>query len=121
VHVLLWFLILLEEDDGYCSYSGVDRNGRHVNSLSNSVEVMREILPGLLHWTSFHKRIRQEVSSYYYKPSHALIDPRVPSEGLEWFKDRQPRVILLTNRHHYRHSGRFQEAFSCVGKCLPDG
>ena len=94
---------------------------RYVNTLSNSVEVMREILPGLFHWTTFHERIRQEVSSYYYEPSHALIDPIVPSEGLEWFKGRQPRVILLTNRHHYRHSGRFQEAFGCPVFCHEAG
>ncbi len=82
---------------------------------------MREILPGLFHWTTFHERIRQQVSSYYYEPSHALIDPRVPSEGLGWFKGRQPREILLTNRHHYRHSGRFQEAFGCPVFCHEAG
>jgi hypothetical protein len=78
---------------------------------------MEEILPGLFHWRSFHERIRQEVSSYYYEPSRALIDPRVPSEGLEWFDGREPRLILLTNRHHYRHSGRFQQAFGCPVFC----
>ena len=78
---------------------------------------MEEILPGLFHWRSFHERIGQEVSSYYYEPSRALIDPRVPSEGLEWFEGREPRLILLTNRHHYRHSGRFKEAFDCPVFC----
>jgi hypothetical protein len=81
------------------------------------VETMEEILPGLFYWTTFHERIRQEVSSYYYEPSHAMIDPRLPSEGLEWFGGREPQIILLTNRHHYRHSGRFQEAFGCPVFC----
>ena len=82
---------------------------------------MKEILPGLFHWTTFHEVIRQEVSSYYYEPSRTLIDPRVPSEGLEWFEGRQPGVILLTNRHHYRHSGRFQETFGCPVFCNEAG
>ncbi len=82
---------------------------------------MEEILPGLFHWTTFHERIRQEVSSYYYEPSHALIDPRVPNEGLGWFGGKEPRLILLTNRHHYRHSGHFREAFGCPVFCHEAG
>jgi glyoxylase-like metal-dependent hydrolase (beta-lactamase superfamily II) len=78
---------------------------------------MEEIVPRLFYWRSFHERIRQEVSSYYYEPSRALIDPRVPSEGLGWFRGRKPQIILLTNRHHYRHSGRFQDAFGCPVFC----
>ena len=78
---------------------------------------MKEILPGLFHWTTFHERIHQEVSSYFYEPSYALIDPRVPSEGLTWFRDKDPELILLTNRHHYRHSGQFREAFGCPVFC----
>jgi hypothetical protein len=78
---------------------------------------MEEIVPGLFYWRTFHERIRQEVSSYYYEPSRTLIDPRVPPEGLEWFDGREPQIILLTNRHHYRHSGRFQEAFGCTVFC----
>ena len=83
---------------------------------------MEEILPGLFHWTTFHEGIHQEVSSYYYEPSRALIDPRLPSEVLEWFGSKEePRLILLTNRHHYRHSGRFQEAFGCPVFCHQAG
>ena len=78
---------------------------------------MEEIVPGLFHWRSFHERIGQQVSSYYYEPSRTLIDPRVPSEGLEWFEGREPRLILLTNRHHYRQSGHFQDAFDCPVFC----
>jgi hypothetical protein len=38
----------------------------------------------------------------------------VPDEGLDWFEsDWRPERILLTNRHHYRHSARFTEAFGC--------
>ena len=76
---------------------------------------MREILPGIHHWTTFHEGIRQRVSSYYVEPAGALIDPMVPEEGLEWFAGRErPQQALLTNRHHYRHSGRFAEAFGIL-------
>ena len=82
---------------------------------------MKEILPGLFHWTTFHERIRQEVSSYYYEPSRALIDPRIPSEGMEWFEGREPQLILLTNRYHYRRSGRLREVFGSPVLCYEAG
>jgi hypothetical protein len=47
----------------------------------------------------------------------ALIDPMLPEEGVEAFRGRAPEVILLTNRHHYRHSDRFVEAFGCRVLC----
>jgi hypothetical protein len=82
---------------------------------------MEEILPGIFHWTAFHERIRQRVSSYYVASSAALIDPMLPDEGLDWFRDRRPERILLTNRHHYRHSARFVEAFDCPVSCHEAG
>jgi hypothetical protein len=80
---------------------------------------VREIAPGLYHWTAFHNRIRSEVSSYYYRDGGVLIDPLLPAEGFEggsdpiaWLADHgPPRVVLLSNRHHYRDSGRVVEAF----------
>jgi hypothetical protein len=82
---------------------------------------MREILPGIHHWTALHPRIRQPVSSYYVEPAQMLIDPLVPREGLDWFQDRPPQQIVLTNRHHYRHSDRFVEEFGCVVRCSKPG
>ncbi len=49
-----------------------------------------------------------------------LFDPLVPAqEGLEWFAGRAvaPAAILLSNRHHYRHSDRFAERFGCPVLC----
>jgi hypothetical protein len=49
-----------------------------------------------------------------------LFDPLVPPrEGLEWFAERAvpPVAILLSNRHHYRESGRFAERFGCSVHC----
>jgi hypothetical protein len=84
---------------------------------------LQEIIPGIHHWTAFHERIRQPVSSYYVAPAGALLDPMVPDEGVEWFEglDRRPQLILLTNRHHYRHSDRFVEAFGCPVRCSRPG
>jgi hypothetical protein len=79
---------------------------------------MRELLPGLLHWTARHERIGTDVSSYYHAPARALIDPMTPPEGLDAVAAHgTPAEILLTNRHHYRHSGRFSEAFGCTVRC----
>lgn len=76
---------------------------------------MREILPGLHHWTTEHPNIGQEVSSYYAAEARALLDPMVPEEGLEAaFGDLpEPEHVILTGRHHDRDHGRFVEAFGC--------
>jgi hypothetical protein len=74
---------------------------------------MNEIAPGLIHWTAFHEGIRSDVSSYYLRDAGVLIDPLLPGDdALEWLAENgPPRAVLLTNRHHYRHSGRLVEAF----------
>jgi hypothetical protein len=57
-----------------------------------------------------------EVSSYWLEDSGVLIDPLVPmAEGLEWCAQRPvaPTAILLSNRHHYRESERFDCAVYC--------
>jgi hypothetical protein len=80
---------------------------------------MREIVAGLFHWTAFHPRIRSEVSSYYIEDGGVLIDPLLPPDGfevggdpIEWLADHgPPRSVLLSNRHHYRDSGRLAKAF----------
>lgn len=83
-----------------------------------SVRSVREIIPGVFHWTTFHEGIRADVSSYLLAESGVLIDPLLPADfdggvdPLEWLRDQgPPTAILLSNRHHYRHSGRLAEAF----------
>jgi hypothetical protein len=81
---------------------------------------MREVLPGVFHWTAPHPRIGIEVSSYWLEEPGVLLDPLVPrEEGLEWFTARpaQPKAIILSNRHHYRESWRFVERFGCRVQC----
>jgi hypothetical protein len=75
---------------------------------------MKEIGPGIHHWNAVHPNIGVEVSSYYVEPAATLVDPLLPPEGIEWFRSRRaPERIVLTNRHHYRHSDRFQAEFGC--------
>ncbi|MEA2196423.1 MAG: hypothetical protein QOJ25_474 [Solirubrobacteraceae bacterium] len=83
---------------------------------------MEEILPGIHYWTTFHDGIGTRVHSYYVEPAAALIDPMVPEEGLEAFAGMvEPRQVLMTNRHHFRHSDRFRAAFGCVVRASAPG
>lgn len=82
---------------------------------------MQEILPGLYRWTTFHDGIRARVSSLYLEPAGALIDPRVPEEGLDAFAGLgRPQQIVLTSGLHARHSDRFADAFGCVIRASPE-
>ena len=76
---------------------------------------MEEIQPGLLHWTAYRDTIGADVHSYLHVPSGTLLDPMEPLQGLEAVPPVQR--IVLTNRHHYRHSDRFREAFGCPVLC----
>jgi hypothetical protein len=83
---------------------------------------MQEIAPGIFHWTTYHDGIRQQVHSYYVPESAAVIDPREPDEGLDWFAERTaPEQVLLTNRHHYRDSGLFADRFGARVLCNENG
>ncbi len=82
---------------------------------------MQEILPGIFHWTQAHPKIKIEVSSYYLAPERVLIDPLIPSEGLDWFADQPPENILLSIRHHYRHCAEFAEIYGCEVWCVEQG
>lgn len=82
---------------------------------------MREINPGLWHWTAFHPNIGKIVSSYYLAQERVALDPMLPAEGLEWFKGREPEHVLLTNRHHGRDSWKLKEAFGSEVHCISNG
>jgi hypothetical protein len=83
---------------------------------------IREVLPGVHHWTRVHPRTRIVVSSYYVESAGALIDPLVPREGLDWFRARRrPDQVVMTIRHHLRDSERFREEFGCTLRCHEDG
>jgi hypothetical protein len=67
---------------------------------------MRELAPGIRHWTARHPKIGIEVSSYWLPDIGVLIDPLdVPGEV------EDVDTILLTNRHHGRSSLEARERF----------
>jgi hypothetical protein len=73
---------------------------------------MEHIQPGLLHWTAYRDTIGADVHSYFHVASGTLVDPMVPPEGIEAL-GAEPRRIVLTNRHHYRDSDRFDCPVLC--------
>jgi hypothetical protein len=81
---------------------------------------VKQVLPGVLHWTRVHPKIHIEVSSYYLSDERVLIDPLVPDEGLDSLPTG-PKHILLTNRHHFRDSDQFQAKFDCDVWCVDAG
>jgi len=83
---------------------------------------MREIAPGLWHWTARHEHIGIEVSSYYLVPERVLLDPILPPGGLGWFEQQPPpEHVLLTNRHHDRDAWKLREEFGCEVHCISNG
>jgi glyoxylase-like metal-dependent hydrolase (beta-lactamase superfamily II) len=83
---------------------------------------LRELAPGIHHWTAVHPNLGRDVSSYYVADAGTLIDPMTPEEGVDWFDgDRRPQRVVLTNRHHLRHSERFAEAYGIPILCHQAG
>lgn len=81
---------------------------------------MREVLPGVYHWTAVHPNIHIEVSSYWLQDAGVLIDPLLPPDrGIDWFAKRSsaPAAIVLSNRHHYRNSDEFVRAHGARVLC----
>jgi hypothetical protein len=84
---------------------------------------VQEIVPGIFHWSAFHKGIGMRVSCQYVEPAGALIDPMVPEEGLEAFDrfDPPPQQILLTTRLHDRGIREFADRFGVTISCSTHG
>jgi hypothetical protein len=83
---------------------------------------VEEIASGLWHWSAPHPRIKIRVHSYYLPAERVVIDPIEPEDGLDWFADHgPPEHVLLTNRHHYRASGKFVERFGVTVHCVREG
>jgi hypothetical protein len=74
---------------------------------------MQEVLPGVFHWTAAHPKIGIEVGCHYVSGSGTAIDPLLPEEGIEWFDDHRPQRIVLSTRHHLRHSDQVADRFGC--------
>ena len=79
---------------------------------------MKEIAPGVWHWTAHHKKIRSEVHSYFLAKEGVVVDPMKPAGGIERIGEiARPREVVLTNRHHYRASGEVRDAYDIPVRC----
>lgn len=76
---------------------------------------IRQLLPGVVHWTAAHPKHGLEVSCYLLTETGVALDPVTPPDGLDWFEDHRvvPREVLLSNRHHLRDAPAFAERFGC--------
>ena len=70
---------------------------------------MNEIAPGLFDWGAFHDGIGSIVHSHYVTEPGVLIDPMPPDGELPG----DPRLIVLTNRHHLRHAAEYGCPIRC--------
>lgn len=83
---------------------------------------MEEILPGLVHWSAFHEGINQPVYSSFVRDSGTLLDPMQPPGGLDAIAVLgSPQRIVLSNRHHFRHSAVYTDRFRCPVLCHEAG
>jgi glyoxylase-like metal-dependent hydrolase (beta-lactamase superfamily II) len=83
---------------------------------------VRELAPGLWHWTAFREAIGAQVSSYYLSAERVMIDPMIPPEGVEWLEEHGPPVdLVLSNRHHDRDAWKLREAFGSTVWCVRNG
>jgi len=83
---------------------------------------VREIAPGLWHWTALRESIGSEVGSYFLAPERVVLDPMLPPDGLAWFEEHgRPEHVLLTCRHHDRDAWALRDAFGCTIHVVASG
>lgn len=58
---------------------------------------MREITPGIHHWTAEHPKLETDVSSYWLPSLRVLLDPLAVPADVDDVDE-----IILVNRHHWR-------------------
>jgi hypothetical protein len=83
---------------------------------------VRELTPGLWHWSALHPSIHKRVSSHYLASERVAIDALIPEEGLEWFEAHAtPEHVVLTNRHHSRDAWLLRDEFGATVHCIRNG
>jgi hypothetical protein len=83
---------------------------------------MREIAPGLVHWTAFHPNIGADVSSYYVVAAGVVIDPKLPDGGFDAIAEHgRPRQIVLTSGNHTRDAAAFAAEYDAPIRVSPEG
>lgn len=76
---------------------------------------MREIVPGLWHWTTEHPNLGQDVSSHYLAGAAAVLDPLAPADGIDTVAGLGPiDHVVLSCRHHDRDHAAFVERFGAA-------
>lgn len=76
-----------------------------------SAAPMREILPGVWHWSTEHPDIHQQVSSYFLEDAGAVLDPLLPDGDTDALGDWAVGQVILTNRLHTRHAPELHDRF----------
>jgi hypothetical protein len=67
---------------------------------------VREIAPGIRHWTARHPNLGIDVSSYWLPDLRVLLDPLAVPDEVEGIEE-----IVLSNRHHKRDCFNAAERF----------
>lgn len=78
---------------------------------------MREVVPGVFDWVATHPKIQMPVHCHYLAGPGGVIDPVLPEDGLDFFREHPVTRVVLTNRHHDRDTRHFVEAFGCPVLC----
>lgn len=76
---------------------------------------MQEVLPGIWDWQAFYDKLGMPVHSHSVRGT--LIDPILPEEGIDAVRQLEPQRIVLSNRHHDRHSQRLVEELDLPVLC----
>jgi glyoxylase-like metal-dependent hydrolase (beta-lactamase superfamily II) len=82
---------------------------------------VQELLPGLFHWYAIHPNHGMQVGCHFAAGSGTVFDPLLPDEGVQWFDQHRPRRIVLSTRHHLRHSEQIAERYGCPILAHTDG
>jgi glyoxylase-like metal-dependent hydrolase (beta-lactamase superfamily II) len=67
----------------------------------------------MFHWYAIHPNHGSQVSCHYAAGSGTVFDPLLPDEGIEWFDDHPAQRIVLSTRHHLRHSEQIAARCGC--------
>jgi hypothetical protein len=70
---------------------------------------VKELTPGIRHWSARHPNLAREVSSYWLPDLGVLLDPLAVPDEVEAIDE-----IILSNRHHKRSAFEAGERFGAV-------
>jgi hypothetical protein len=70
---------------------------------------VKELTPGIRHWSAPHPNLGREVSSYWLPDLGVLLDPLAVPDEVEAIDE-----IILSNRHHKRSAFEARERFGAV-------